>query len=68
LETDKFFGAHVAEGFWAGGVVFIPGVGDGLGKEINPAAVGWRKGEGGAERCGRDVDGGFIELDSNQLT
>lgn len=68
LETDEFFGAHVAEGSGAGGVVVIPGVGDGLGKEINPAAVGGGKGKGGAERGGSNVDGGFIELESIQLT
>ena len=40
LEADKFFGAHVAHCSWAGGVEWIPGVGDGLREEVYPAAIG----------------------------
>ena len=62
LQAYKFFGAHIAKTFGAGGVVLIPGVGDGLGEKVDPAAIGGREGEGGAERGGGDVDGCFIEL------
>ena len=40
LETDEFFRADVAHCFGALGVVFVPGVVDGLGDEVDPAAVG----------------------------
>lgn len=52
LEADEFFGAHVAHCYGAGGVEGVPGVGDGLREEVDPAAVGGGEGEGGAEGGG----------------
>ena len=54
LEADKFFGAEVAVGFRAGGMLGIPGLGNSLGKEVDPAAVGGGESEGGAEGGGSD--------------
>lgn len=52
LEADEFFGAHVAQCSWAGGVEGVPGVGDGLREEIDPAAVGGGECQGRAEGGG----------------
>lgn len=56
LEADELFGAHVAHCAWAGRVEGIPGVGDGLGEEVDPAAIGGGEGEGCAEGGGRYGD------------
>ena len=62
LQPDEFFRAHVAQCAGTGGVGFVPGFGDGGGKKVDPAAISWREGEGGAEGAGGYADGGVIEL------
>lgn len=70
LQSDEFFRAHVAHCTRPRGVSFVPGVGDGLREEVNPAAVGGGECEGGAEGggcygycCLIELDGsiGFVE-------
>ncbi len=62
LEADEFFGAEVAHCSGAGGVEGVPGVGYGLGEEVDPAAVGGGEGEGGPEGGGGYGGCGFVEL------
>ena len=63
MEADEFLRALVALGFGGGGVALVPGVGDGLGEKVDPAAVGRGEGEGRAKGGGGDVDGRFVELE-----
>lgn len=64
LETDEFFRAHVAQGFRPAGVALVPGRGDGLSEEVDPASVSRGEGKSIAKRRGRDVDGCVIKLAS----
>ena len=67
LQSDEFFRTHVAHCTRARGISFVPSVGDGLRKEVNPAAVGGGECEGGAEGGGCYGYRCLIELEEDQL-
>ena len=62
LETDEFFGAHIAHGAWARRVGRVPGVDNVLGQKIDPASVSSRKGEGISQGCGCNACGCLVKL------
>ena len=67
LQADEFFGTHVAHGTRTRGVRFVPGVGDGLRQEVDPAAVGGGESERGAKGSRRYGDCCLIELEEDQF-
>ena len=67
LKTNEFFGAHVAQSLGAAGVVFIPGGGNCLSEEVNPASISRRQGKRVSERGRSDVDSSIVQLSKISL-
>lgn len=66
LEADELLRPHVAHCPRSGGVGFVPGVDNGLGQKVNPAAVGGREGKGGTKGGRGYGDRCLIELEHGQ--
>lgn len=67
LKPDKFLRTHVAQCSGAAGIGLVPGCGDGLSEEVDPASVSCREGKSIAKRGRSYVDGRFIKLGSRSV-